>query len=862
LYNDVPPKGAAAEFTTKLVSPFQSIVANVNSEENYGIRLTAPNNPNLDKIYGFFAGFEGVPVHGNGQALLTNPVNCAESAERPPVLKASADTFQDPEDFSELAVPQPALQGCSNLHFTAFNPTTNEGQVSFSFDPSSTTGSSPVGATAHLHVDQSGLANDATLATPELKRAVIKLPAGLSINPSAANGLESCSESQIGLLGKDFAMPNPIRFSEAQPACPEGSKLGSAEIKTPLLENPLAGTVYLANQGENPFGSLLAIYLVLNDPATGVLIKLPGEIQTDPVSGRLTAVFDDNPQLPFNDLILNFRGGGPRSEFATSEVCGDYPTEGEWTPWSAPESGSPAMTSSSFSITGGCSSSAAARPFSPSFEAGTTSTQGGAYSPLTIKVNRKDGEQELANLSFTLPPGLTGKLAGIPKCSEAAIEEAAAKSGKAEQANPSCPSASLLGSVDAAAGVGSEPVHVSGSVYLAGAYEGAPISSVAIIPAVAGPFDLGDVVVRAPIYINAQTAALSVKTDPIPTILKGIPLKVQSIALNIDRPDFILNPTDCNAMSVSSSLSGSSGATHGSSNRFQVGACQKLAFAPKFTASTQGKTSKADGASLSVKLTYPQGPLGTYANVAKVKVELPKLLPSRLTTLQKACTSAQFDANPAGCPKESIVGMAVAHTPILDSPLTGPAYFVSHGGEAFPQLIVVLQAEGITVDLVGDTFISKAGITSSTFAQVPDVPVSSFELTLPQGKFSALGAGGDLCKAQLAMPTEFLAQNGTSMHQRTPIAIEGCPSSISFTHKVKKQTLTLSVYAPAAGKITASGKGLSTKTKSAKGRETLTITLKEKRATKQKLTVRLAYTPSAGKSRKRQTKSARVAFGG
>src|SRR6202035_3475643 len=315
----------------------------------------------------------------------------------------------------------------------------------------------------------------------------------------------------------------------------------------------------------------------------------------------------------------------------------------------------------------------------------------------------------------------------------------------------------------------------------------------AVIPPVAGPFDLGDVLVRAPIYINAQTAALSVKTDPIPTILKGIPLKVQSIALNIDRPDFILNPTDCNAMSVASSLSGSSGATANSSNRFQVGACEKLAFAPKFSASTEGKTSKADGASLSVKLTYPQGPLGTYANVAKVKVELPKLLPSRLTTLQKACTSAQFDANPAGCPKESIVGTAVAHTPILDSPLSGPAYFVSHGGEAFPQLIVVLQAEGITVDLVGDTFISKAGITSSTFAQVPDVPVSSFELTLPQGKFSALGAGGDLCKAQLAMPTEFLAQNGTSMHQRTPIAIEGCPSSLSFTHKVKKQTLTLSV---------------------------------------------------------------------
>jgi hypothetical protein len=853
LFNDVPPKGFAGEFTTKLAFPFQSIVANVNSEEDFGIRLTAPNNPNYDKIYGFFAAFEGIPAHGNGQALLTNPVDCAESSEKAPVARATADTFQEPGSYAEAVVSQPALTGCENLQFKAFDPSTNEGEVSFSFVPTSTTGSSPVGAVGHLHVDQSGLTDPKRLATPELKNAVIKLPAGLSLNPSAANGLEACSEAQIGYLGKSFPMPTPIRFNEAQPTCPDGSKLGTAEIRTPLLEDPLVGTVYLASQEENPYGSLLAIYFVVNDPLTGVLIKVPGEVQADSTTGRLTAVFQDNPQLPFDDLILDFRGGGPRSEFATSEVCGDYPTEGEWTPWSAPESGPPAMTSASFSVTTGCSSSAAARPLSPSFEAGTTGTQAGGYAPLVIKVDRKDGEQELASLDFALPAGLIGKLAGIPRCSDAAIAHAVGDTGKEELASSSCSAGSQLGSVDAAAGVGSEPVHVEGHVYLAGPYKGAPVSSVAIIPAVAGPFDLGDVVVRAPIYINPETAALTVKTDPIPTILKGIPLKVQGVSLSIDRPDFILNPTNCNAKSASAVVGGNSGATATPSTRFQVGGCAGLAFKPQFSSSTSGKTSRADGASLHVTLVPPhQGPQVSgqteEANIARVKVELPKQLPSRLTTLQKACTAAQFDTDPSGCPAASVVGTAVARTPLLASPLTGPAYFVSRGNEAFPQLVVVLQGEEITVDLVGDTFISKTGITSSTFAAVPDVPVSSFELTLPEGPYSALAANADLCTQKLAMPTEFLAQNGAVIDQSTPIAVEGCSNSIAvLSHSQKGRTLTVTVSVPAGGKLKASGKGLSNGSKTSKARETVKLTLHATKRGKFATTIKLTFEPTKGK---------------
>jgi hypothetical protein len=349
-----------------------------------------------------------------------------------------------------------------------------------------------------------------------------------------------------------------------------------------------------------------------------------------------------------------------------------------------------------------------------------------------------------------------------------------------------------------------------------------------------------------------------VKTNAIPQILDGVPLQVRSIEANINRPNFGLNPTSCEKSTITTTIQGGSGAVASPSSAFQVGGCSSLAFKPQFSSSTLGRTSKADGASLSVKLAFP---ITTgEANIAKVKVELPKQLPSRLTTLQKACVASVFDANPASCPKESIVGMAKAITPVLPVPLVGPAYFVSHGGEAFPSLVIVLQGYGVTIDLTGTTFISKAGITSSTFKTVPDVAVNTFELTLPEGPYSALTANGTLCTQKLVMPTEFIAQNGTHINQSTPITVEGCSTSLSFKHTVKKKTLTLSIYAPTAGKITASGKGLTTKTKTTKGQEDLTITLKQKRAGKLKTTVKVIFTPSAGKDRKKQTKSAKLTF--
>jgi hypothetical protein len=755
LYNNVPPKGYAAEFTTRLAFPLQSVLATVNSEDGFGIRLTGPNNANFDKIYGVYAGFEGVPQFGNGQALLSNPVNCAESRQNQPVVRARANTFQDPLTYPETVIPQPALTGCENLKFEGKDPQTGQGQVGFAFQPTSTQGSTPVGAEAHLHIDQPGLTDPNELATPHLKRSVIRFPEGLNLNASSANGLGTCSEAEIGYRGDGFPMPSPMRFTEAAPGCPDASKIGSAEVRTPLLDNPLVGTLYLAAQEENPFGSLLAVYLVVNDPLSGVIIKLPGEVNPDPTTGQLTVTFDNNPQLPFEDLILKIRGGGPRSQFATPEVCGTYTTAGTWTPWSAPESGPPAQTSDSFTVSGGCAGSPAARPFAPSFEAGTTATNAGGYNPLVIKVNRNDGEQELTSLDFTLPKGLIGKLAGIPYCTDADIQSAEHKTGSQEKSNPSCPAASQIGSLDTSAGVGSAPFHVGGKLYLAGPYKGAPVSSVVITPALAGPFDLGDVVVRAPLYVDHETTELTAKSDPIPTILRGIPLKIRSVNIDVNRGGFILNPTNCTPMAVSSSLAGGSGATSKASTRFQVGGCKNLQFAPKLRIKLKGRTKRAGFPALTAILTQPAG----QANIGFVSVALPHSEFLEQGHIRTNCTRVQFAAEQ--CPKGSIYGHAEAVTPLLDQPLRGPVYLRS-SSHRLPDLVAALKgppSQPIEVDLDGRIDSYKGGIRT-TFETVPDAPVSKFVLRMQGGKKSLIVNSTNICKGKHKARVRMTGQNG------------------------------------------------------------------------------------------------------
>lgn len=723
LVNDVPVGGSAAEFTSLFFSPFVSLVGSVRSSEDFGIRVNAEHIPTVQKPFATLAVFSGFPKSAGGKAFFRNATDCSEEARRAPVESLEVSSWQNSLVFDGVTQGLEPVVGCDEL---SFEPT-------FGFQPTSTQGSSPVGATAHLHIKQENLTNPNTLATPDLKQSVVTLPEGFVVNPSQASGLEACTEAQVGYVGSG-ELPNPTRFDESPVTCPDASKLGTAEVTTPLLEEPLNGTIYLASQEENPFHSLVAFYLVIESPRFGITLKLPGKADLDPTTGRITATFDYVPQQPVEDLTLHFRGGGPRSEFATPEVCGTYSTTGVWTPWSAPESGPAAKTSDSFTVSSGCSSSAATRPFHPSFEGGSVNPVAGAYSPLVIKVNRNDGEQELKSLDFTLPPGETGKLAGIPYCSESAIGEASTKTGKQELAAPSCPVASQIGTVDAAAGVGSQPIHVGGKVYLAGPYKGAPLSAVVITPAVSGPFDLGDVVIRSPLFVNPETAVITAKSDPIPTILRGIPLKIRSVVIDVDRSGFSLNPTNCEAMSISATVGGSDGASASPSNRFQVGNCQGLAFKPKLQLSLKGSTKHAGHPALKAVLTYPKD--GAYANIARAQVNLPHSEFIDQANLNKTCTRPVLLEGK--CPAKSIYGKAKAWTPLLDKPLEGPVYLVGGYGYKLPALVAELNGQ-IRVVLKGKVDSGPNHGIRNTFEAVPDAPVSRFVLELKGGpKYSLL----------------------------------------------------------------------------------------------------------------------------
>jgi hypothetical protein len=796
IYNMVPEEGFAAEFAyVDTLAGAHVLYANVvPSAHGYVLRTIAREIPQVTLTHVEVV-FYGNPAERDGAgttplAFFTNPSSCSgepletelhvDSWQHPGRLTADGEPDLTDPHWVGVGSASAPVTGCNELRFEP---------ESFNFQPETTVADSPTGATFDLRVPQPE--TPTSLASPPLRSAKVTLPSGLVVNPAAASGLEACSTSEIGWSG-----PGVNDFTAQAPACPDASKVGSVEITSPLIPSTLLGSVYLASANSNPLHSYLAAYIVVNDRPTGVLVKIAGKLELDPNSGQITGVFEENPQLPFSELKLKFFGGS-RGELATPEACGTYSTLASLMPWSAPDSGLESTLSDSFPINSGC-----ATGFNPGFAAGVTSTQAGGYSPIEVSFSREDSEQEIAGISVFLPPGLLAKLKGVSLCSDASVAAAATKTASAELASPSCPSTSKVGTVQAGAGAGPAPFFLPGQAYLTGPYKGAPYGLAVIVPALAGPFDLGTVVVRQALEVDPTDAHVTDVSDPLPAILDakgedgqadGFPIRLRQVDISIDRPEFGLNPTNCGEQHITAAISAAGGAAAGLSSRFRVGGCASLKFAPKFTASTAGKASKANGASLDVKVGYPTGPLGTYANIKAVKVVLPKQLPSRLTTLQKACLAATFEANPARCPAASNVGSAIAITPILNSPLTGPAYLVSHGGEAFPDLEIVLQGENIKLILVGNTQI-KNGITSSTFKVIPDAPVSSFELKLPTGKFSILGANVpqsakySLCGQTLTMPTEITAQNGAQLNQTTKITITGCakPKTLTRPEKLKK----------------------------------------------------------------------------
>jgi hypothetical protein len=781
VYNIVPEKGYPAEFGILLpgLDVLVPLYVSVLPENGYEVRVTTPGIPEVGTPVDVSVTFFGTPetdpdVYDEYRtavtdvaptAFLDNPVDCAAG---PQTASVWADSWQNPGSWlpsgqPNLADPRWAsrsttmfssLEGCELLQF---NP-------SLTVRPETTRADEPAGVTVEQHLPQP-MQQFPSLLSPELQETTVTLPSGLSLDPSSGDGLEGCSEAQIGL------------GSGSPGSCPNGSQIGTIQVETPLLSEPLEGQVYLGDPHCDPCttadasdGNMFRLYLQIQ--GSGVVVKQEGRIYANASTGQLTTTFKNLPQLPTSNIKLHFNSG-LRAGLATPQSCGTFTSTATLTPWSSPITAT-ATPESQFNVdwNGAGEACPAVWPFHPGFEAGTSNPNAGQYSPLTVTFNREDREQDFNQIKVTTPPGLVGSLTGIPLCGEPQADLG------------TCSAASQIGEMTVAAGPGSHPFYQKGQVYLTGPYKGAPYGLSIVVPTKAGPFNLGNVVVRARINIDPYTTALTVTTDPLPQILDGIPLRLRKTNVTINRPAFIFNPTDCAQLHITATLSGSEGTQDETSAPFAVAGCAGLSFGPKFSVETSGKTSRSNGASLDAKLEFPSGP---ESNIAHVKVELPKQLPSRLTTLQKACPDSTFEADPASCPAASVIGAAQAVTPILPVKLVGPVYFVSHGNEAFPNLVAVLQGYGVRVNLIGDTFISKQGITSSTFTNVPDVPVSSFELFLPEGPYSALAATGNLCKDKLAMPTTFTAQDGAQLKQDTPIGVTGCPKAKKASKKRAKK---------------------------------------------------------------------------
>jgi hypothetical protein len=784
VFNMVPPPGVPNEFAFSYIGLHTFFDAGVRSGKGYGIVEHISGIPQVGLIQNILT-LWGVPPeashdierHTKGcesgcasgivpKPFLTLPTSCAGPQ---PFTVHGIATWQDTHPTAHPAAEATVLthdadgtpagfSGCEHLSM----------EPAISAVPDTSFADTPAGFSVDVKVPQETLKLPYNLVAATIKNTTVTLPEGVVINPGQAAGLVACQAAEANVQG------------EGPQSCPAASKVGTVHIRTPLLEgeleSELEGNVYVLQS--NPPN----LQLLLAASGDGIYLKLVGDVHLNETTGQLTTTFSETPELPFTDLKLAFSGGG-QAALDTPTKCGSYTTTSDFTPWTSPF-GEDLFPSSTFPIVAGPGGSAcsAPMPFSPSMIAGSTTDQAGGFTDFSLLLQRADGQQRISSLQFKTPEGLLGMISKVPLC------------GEPQAAEGKCSADSQIGHTVVAAGPGPYPLVVPqpgqppAPIYLTGGYKGAPYGLSIAVPVITGPFNLGTVVVRSRIEVDPLTARLTVTTDPLPSILDGIPTDLRTINAVIDRPGFMFNPTNCEPQSFSGTATSLEGAQAPISSHFQMGSCQALKFKPNFKVSTSGKTSRANGASLDAKILYSTGELGanqasSQSNVKSVKVDLPKQLPSRLTTLQKACPSATFEANPAGCPTDSRVGVATAITPVLPVTLTGPAYFVSYGGAKFPELVIVLQGYGVTVYLHGETFISKAGITSSTFRKVPDVPITSFDLNLPEGKYSALAANGNLCKTKLKMPTVFTAQDGAVIKQSTPIAVTGCTKA-----KTKEKT--------------------------------------------------------------------------
>jgi len=779
----VPYPGAPALLGFKSTAISALLVPEVRSEGDYGLRIRVSDIPiPLIAYTGSTLTLWGVPhdpvhnphrvndvgglggvVGGTPAPFLSAPTNCSSG---PIDLTVRARSWEDPAHWAQATSTAPEPSGCEQI---AFEP-------ELSAEPSTDVADSPSGLDVDVHTPQNnegcepilpaptGKAEpryDCGLATSHLKDTTLTLPEGLAINPAGANGLDGCSPQEIGL--STAVGVSPQQFTKDPPSCPEASAIAEVEIQTPLLDVPMPGRAYIADPYENPFGSLLALYIVADYPERGLIVKLAGEVSPDPVTGQLTTTVTDAPQLPFEHFRLHFKQG-PHAPLTTPPACGDYESEAELVPYSDP--GSARRATGSWSITAGPGGGCAAPAHAPSFDAGAVSPIAGAYSPFVISLRREDGTQRLGSVTISPPAGLTAKLAATPYCPEAALAAAASRDGRAEQAAPSCPAASRVGSVHAAAGSGPDPYNAPGAAYLSGPYKGAPLSLATVVPALAGPFDLGTVVVRAALHVDPRSAQITAVSDPIPSILHGIPLDVRRVDVALDRPQFSKNPTSCEPTAVGAEVFSTLGAATTLSQRFQLGECRRLGFKPRLYLRLFGKRF---GRGSNPRLRAVLVPRPGDANIARAVVRMPRSILLDQAHIRTVCTRVQFAAE--ACPPGARYGYARAFSPLLDQPVEGPVWLRS-SDNTLPDLVADLSGQ-VRVEAVGRTD-SARGALRNSFDIVPDVPVSKFVLLLQGGRKSLLQAGRNLCARTPRALVAMRAHNGRISRRRQRISIPRC----------------------------------------------------------------------------------------
>ncbi len=794
VYNVVPPAGWPADFAYVTKTGVVSILGGVSWHSEAEVKGGVPTGDSHE-YYVITNIFEPAPLvesklvflSAPNSTFLTVPTSCLGPATN--YLEVESYAGQT-KNYSFTPVPPLTpvplqTEGCDKVPF----------EPSLALTPETKQSDAASGATVEIKVPQPQ--NPATLASAHLKNSKVVLPEGMTLNPSAAHELEACTPEEIKL------------GTNQKITCPARSVIGTATVESPAIlpptatesgEGALTGNIYLGESSPGPItGPPYVIYLAVESERYGLGMRLQGKVEPD-ANGRLTTTFEENPQEPFSSLKLVFKGG-PLAVFANPLQCGAASASAQLSPWS----GNPAanILSTPFTVDSNNAGGACASPlpFAPTQSVANQSSAAGALTSFTFTLSRNEGQQYLSEVKTTLPAGLLGAIPSVPLC------------GEAEANAGTCPASSQIGAAAASSGSGPTPyLFTGGRVYLTGPYQGAPYGLSIVVPAEAGPFSLGNVVTRAQINVDPYTARLIV-TSKLQRVFKGIPLRLRSLTIAINRQSFLTNPTNCGTLATESRVSGfvtpgsNEGSTQTLSTLFQVGECNKLKFAPKYNALTGSKTSKANGASLEVNV----GQVAGESNIRQITMQLPKQMPSRLTTLHGACPAAQFEAGPppGTCPSTARVGSATITTPDLPGKLTGPAYLVSHGGEAFPDLDLIVSGDGVTIILVGHTNISNSGITTSKFETLPDAPITSANVQLPVGPQSLLTANANLCKNQskLLAPTTIVGQNGAKVTHKIKIKVRNCPVVI-VRHRTSGTRALVTVKAPSAGRVSGGGPDL------------------------------------------------------